>query len=262
MTSTHRGRLANASWADGLTLLGLVLLALGPVLPDIVLTVAGIVLLAASLRPMPRDGRFSRPARAMVGALCLYFAAGRVIFVWPAYLLVPILVVVLLGALAGFGREVSATLARGRLGRTEWLLVAVIALAAGAALVGWTVLLRPDLSKLQAMVPRWPLPALVGAGVVFSVGNAVLEEVIWRGVLQRWLATFMAPAAAVAVQAASFGALHYGGFPNGWVGVGLATLYGLMIGGLALRSGGLLAPVLAHIAADAVIFILLASSLD
>lgn len=248
-------------WGDLATLLGLLLLAVLPLAPAPVLGVAGGILLAGCLRGLPGDGRFSRPARAMTGALCLYLALGRAGMIWPVYLLLPILLALAAGFLAGFGREFLETLARGRLGRTEWVLIGLIAVVAGSALIGWVVLFRPDLSRLQSMLPRWPPAALIGAGVAFSVVNATLEEIIWRGVLQRWLMTFTAPALAVAVQAASFGALHYGGFPSGWVGMGLATIYGLMTGALALRSRGLLAPIIAHIAADAVIFTLLATSL-
>ena len=43
-------------------------------------------------------------------------------------------------------------------------------------------------------------------------------------------------------------------------GIGLAAIWGAMIGALALRSQGLLAPIVAHIAADAVIFAVLASA--
>jgi membrane protease YdiL (CAAX protease family) len=43
--------------------------------------------------------------------------------------------------------------------------------------------------------------------------------------------------------------------------MGLAAMWGAMIGALALRSRGLAAPVVAHIAADAVIFAVLAGAL-
>ncbi|MBW3559478.1 MAG: CPBP family intramembrane metalloprotease [Proteobacteria bacterium] len=210
---------------------------------------------------MPEDGRFSRPARAVTGALCLYIVLGRQGMIWPFYLLFPLLAAGALAFVAGFGRDLLASVERGRLGRVEWALVALITVVAAFALVAWTVLFRPDLSRLNSMLPPWPLPGLIAAGLAFSAINAVLEEAIWRGVLQRWLLTLTAAPIAVAVRAVSFGALHYGGFPSGWVGMGLAGVYGLMIGALALRSKGLLAPVIAHIAADLVIFTVVASSL-
>ena len=62
---------------------------------------------------------------------------------------------------------------------------------------------------------------------------------------------------AVLVQAAAFGLLHLSGFPGGAVGVGLAAVYGVMLGVLRRRAGGLLAPYVAHVAADLTVFVLL-----
>jgi membrane protease YdiL (CAAX protease family) len=111
-------------------------------------------------------------------------------------------------------------LQRGHLDRTEWLWIAVIAILAATALIAWVVLFAPDLSRLRSMLPAWSLLGLVAAGAGFSVLNALLEEVVWRGVLQAWLLTWVPPWAAVGAQALSFGAAHYAGFPaasSAWV---------------------------------------------
>jgi len=50
------------------------------------------------------------------------------------------------------------------------------------------------------------------------------------------------------------GLAHIHGFPRGWLGVALATVYGLMTRVLRMRSRGLVAPLVAHVAADATIF--------
>ena len=247
---------------DLITLLGLVVYALRSVLPTFAMGAAGAALLAASVRALPGDGRFSRSARAMVGGLCFYVAVAGPWRMWPAYMLVPIAGALGLAFAAGFGRDCLAALDRGRLGRTEWGLIALIATVAAIALVAWVALFQPDLTRQRGMLPHWPLFWLIGAGAAFSILNAILEEIVWRGVLQRWLMTFMAPFAAVGVQAASFGAAHYAGFPSGAVGIGLAAVWGAMIGGLALRSRGLLAPIMAHVAADAFIFAVLAGALE
>jgi len=63
------------------------------------------------------------------------------------------------------------------------------------------------------------------------------------------------------LQAWLFGAMHYlQGFPNGGWGLVMAAVYGLMLGWLRRRSQGMLAPWLAHICADMVIFAILAAS--
>lgn len=245
---------------DVATLLGLALYALLPAVPVFVLGAAGAALLLTCVRVLPGDARFSRPARVVVGALCLYPALASSWRIWPAYLLVPIIAAFGIAVAAGFKRDFVAALDRGRLGATEWVLIALIAVVAAIALVGWVALFQPDLSRLRAMVPPWPWLGLIAAGVGFSVINAILEEIVWRGILQRWLMSWMSPMAAVAVQAAPFGAAHANGFPSGVVGIGLAAIWGGMIGGLALRSNGLAAPIVAHIAADAVIFAVLASA--
>jgi membrane protease YdiL (CAAX protease family) len=57
-----------------------------------------------------------------------------------------------------------------------------------------------------------------------------------------------------------FGVGHLHGFPSGWIGVGLATIYGLMLGVVRLRTGGLLAAWIAHVAADFTIACLILTS--
>jgi len=60
-----------------------------------------------------------------------------------------------------------------------------------------------------------------------------------------------ASALPVFLQAIAFSALHLqGGFPRGVVGVGLAFVYGLLLGALRRRAGGLLAPWVAHVFTD------------
>jgi membrane protease YdiL (CAAX protease family) len=121
--------------------------------------------------------------------------------------------------------------------------------------------LEPDLSRFRATLPPWPLLALIGAGAGFFIINAMLEEFVWCGVFQDWLLSIMSPAWAVAIQALSFGTVHYLGFPGGFAGAALATIYGAMVGALAFSAGGLLAALVAHIAADAVIFTIVAGFL-
>ena len=84
-----------------------------------------------------------------------------------------------------------------------------------------------------------------------------MEEVLFRGLLFDGLRASYGVSAAVCLQAVVFGAFHYQGFPSGAVGVGLASVYGLMQGGLRVYSGGLAACWIAHTFADATIFLLL-----
>ena len=139
-------------------------------------------------------------------------------------------------------------------------LVAATALLSGAALVGWVVLYNPNLEHhLQVLrtVPIWAYPL---AAVGFALFNAALEEVVFRGVMMEALDSALGEGrASITLQALSFAAFHYiTGFPNGAVGFLMVAVYGGMLGILRRRARGLLAPWVAHIAADAVIFTILA----
>lgn len=55
------------------------------------------------------------------------------------------------------------------------------------------------------------------------------------------------------MQPIAFGCMHYRGVPGGGIGVALAATCGLILGVIRLHAGGLLAPIVAHVAAGAVI---------
>jgi membrane protease YdiL (CAAX protease family) len=81
---------------------------------------------------------------------------------------------------------------------------------------------------------------LVPGAILFSLANAALEDAAYRGVVLDALGPGIV---AGVFQALSFAALHFqGGFPRGAIGVGLAFVYGLALGGLRRKAAGLLAP--------------------
>ena len=130
-----------------------------------------------------------------------------------------------------------------------------VCVVAAIALGAWYALFRPNLTDLvAAFVPAAPVVPLVLGGLLFSMLNATVEEGAYRGVIQHGLETTIGLGmSALVLQAAAFGALHINGFPRGWAGVGLATMYGLMMGAVRRRSGGMLAPWIAHVLTDIVI---------
>jgi membrane protease YdiL (CAAX protease family) len=133
-----------------------------------------------------------------------------------------------------------------------------IILVASAALVLWYAILRPDLREQAANLQMTDRMPWLFAGVLFAVVNATLEEVVFRGVLFEALLVELGPKAGLAAQAVLFGMAHLHGIPNGVLGVGMVTVYGLMLGSLRRRAEGLGAPIVAHIFADATIFALVA----
>jgi uncharacterized protein len=117
-------------------------------------------------------------------------------------------------------------------------------------LVGWTVLLKPDVADFAQMVPRLEVPLLVIGSVGFAATNALFEEWIWRGVFQKCLADLYPLRVAIGTQALSFGIAHAHGFPRGVTGVVLAGVWAVLLGLLRAKSRGLFAPFLAHFVAD------------
>jgi len=195
-------------------------------------------------------------AGVLVGAASI----ERLMLLWPLPALLAALALWIVGPRAPAGRRFPF-LACGELGREAHLSIVASAVVAGAALVLWFVLARPDYSAIRAMFPPVSTPLLMLGVLAFAAVNGALEELAYRGVVLDALdAALGVRAAPVVIQALAFGALHYGGFPRGAAGVALATIYGLMMGTIRRRSRGLLAPWLAHILADTVIGSLLLAS--
>jgi uncharacterized protein len=138
-------------------------------------------------------------------------------------------------------------------GYVPWLPTALCAAITPIPLVSWVVFMDPDIGALLQAIPDVSLPLLIAGGVLFAIVNATGEELVWRGLLQDRLQILFGPTMAIAIQGGSFGAQHAHGFPRGIVGVTLAGIWGLMLGWLRKRSGGILAPILAHVIADATI---------
>ena len=124
-------------------------------------------------------------------------------------------------------------------------------LSASIALSLWFYLLKPDISDIKDNFPKGEVPVLIAAGIGFAILNAIAEEFLFRGILfESLLAAKCSVLWALIFQALSFGILHLHGFPRGWVGVGLAGIYGLMTGLIRILSKGIYYPVLVHIFAD------------
>ena len=87
--------------------------------------------------------------------------------------------------------------------------------------------------------------------------NAAVEEAIFRGVLQEAATAAYGVPLGIALQAVAFGLLHLVGVPSGVVGAVMAGGWGLALGILRWRTGGIVAPYLAHVAADLTIVLML-----
>jgi len=143
----------------------------------------------------------------------------------------------------------------GKLDRVAAILaVVVVALSAGG-LIGWVHFAKPPMGGYARTLPNLSPRLLAVYMGGFAIINALIEEIIWRGVMMTALDTaFGAGLFSVLIQAVSFGLAHYrGGFPSGWIGALLAGLFGLAMGLLRRRTKGLLTSWCVHSAADLVV---------
>lgn len=190
----------------------------------------------------------------------LAWAAGSipVLGAWPLPLAAPLIAYLFLIALIP---KLRATAPRVRTGRTDALAlkitVAVMSISIGV-LIAFDRIMRPDVSEYHTFLPVSALGGVISAGILFSLLNPVLEEVIFRGILFDAVRAQVGPIATVFITAALFGIAHLRGYPPGPIGAVLAFLYGIAMGGLRSLTGGIALPILAHVAADATIYVLIA----
>ena len=124
---------------------------------------------------------------------------------------------------------------------------------AGAALTVWTLVVTPAAPPYLAQLQRLPVWLAILGVIGFAFVNPIWEEVLFRGVILQDLTEIWGPRIAVVAQAVLFGAAHWAGFPSGWVGMLMAAVWGLMLGVIRLRTGGIALPYLVHVTANAVI---------
>ncbi|PJZ25874.1 CPBP family intramembrane metalloprotease [Leptospira hartskeerlii] len=140
---------------------------------------------------------------------------------------------------------------KGEVSKQVLGLSVLFVLSASIALFLWFYLLDPDISDIKENFPKGDIPVLIASGIGFAILNAIAEEFLFRGILFEALLTArLSLYWAFVFQAFSFGILHLNGFPRGWVGVGLAAIYGLMTGLIRILSKGIYYPVLVHFFAD------------
>jgi membrane protease YdiL (CAAX protease family) len=254
-----------------LAALGPALLLAGALVPDLrpvvaVTSVVGWVLLRAARRPA-----------AVAWAAVLPLA---VVLTWPWLLgadasigdpacrdpFSAIAVRRLAVAVAGLGMVGGLAVAHGsdrrelglaRPSRTE----ALVALAGGLVLVLAGLFIGPAVARPFFGDLDFPRPpaALVPA-VLFGIANGVLEEVLYRGALQAWLARLVPIGWAIAFQGLVFGVVHAGPEVLALLPVHIALLTSVGIaGGVARwRFGSLWIPIGIHVGADIALYVGLA----
>jgi membrane protease YdiL (CAAX protease family) len=187
----------------------------------------------------------------MAGAL-----AVPVLRPWPWFWLAPFVAYALLVVGMPCLRH-SIWLRAGQISRESVVATMAVMAVSVAALIVFHFTARPDVDALRAAIPINALGGVITAGIVFCVLNATLEELVFRGVLFDALESKWGSWFTVAATSLLFGVAHAHGYPSGIIGVCMASLFGLVMGLLRLRTGGLVLPIAAHIVADATIYSIL-----
>jgi membrane protease YdiL (CAAX protease family) len=87
------------------------------------------------------------------------------------------------------------------------------------------------------------------------MGNAMAEELIFRGVFANELIKLAGLNGGIMLQSLIFGFAHFRyGFPNGLLGASLACIFGLFMGILYVQTGGIIMPIIIHTIVDIMIF--------
>ena len=194
----------------------------------------------------------TRPAaRSALLLAALLSAAVTLPLVWPLPLVAAVLVFTLLTTGWRPVRWEPRWWRPGAVNGRAWAAVAVVVAGSGAVLWLWyaAIGVRSGGQAVQReILQSYPWWVVVPSVAAFVLLNAAAEEAIFRGVLQQAMAETGPISLAVAVQALAFGLIHlYTGFPTGPLGMALAMLFGLILGVLRVRTGGLLAPWVAHV---------------
>jgi len=246
------------SFGAGIIALDIVILSIVFFSRTVELWAALISLLLAALSMRPRDAQalhLTLFTAALITAACLRPPLRS----WPYGLLIPISCYC--AAVLIFPRLRTSILWMhfGYFSKKTALLVSVIALLSGFALWIWYVLLKPDLTVQLGHMPNMPAWFLPIVGITFAASNAAVEEFVFRGVIMQALDSAAGPGIiSVIFQGWLFGAIHYReGFPKGGWGTAMTLVYGLLLGGIRRHSQGMLAPWVAHVIADLVIFAIL-----
>jgi membrane protease YdiL (CAAX protease family) len=144
----------------------------------------------------------------------------------------------------------------GIIDRKVTLLSIAIVLVSSLSLVAWVLRMRPDFKPYLALLPVLPVWVYPFVGLGFALVNAAMEEIVFRGIIMEAADSAAGPGyGSVCIQAVPFAALHYyAGFPNGMVGLAMTFAYGVMQGAIRRISGGMLAPLVTHVAADMTFF--------
>lgn len=181
---------------------------------------------------------------------------------WPWVWLAPFIAYfILVGSVPSLRRSMG-WLRAGRLTSTSIVAAMAVMGLTVLALVLFHATAEPDVHGYRSAIPFDALGGVIMAGVIFTIVNATLEELVFRGILFDALESQWGVWVTLIATALLFGLGHLRGYPSGVVGACLAAAFGFAMGLLRLWSGGLVLPIVAHMVADATIYVILVHSQD
>jgi membrane protease YdiL (CAAX protease family) len=147
-----------------------------------------------------------------------------------------------------------------RLGKVSGASIAAtlgIMVMTSVALVAFNRVAKADPSSYRVVPSFEMFGGVIVWGVVFTVVNATLEELVFRGVLFDAVRSQWNVWVTVVGTSLLFGLGHLHGYPPGLWGACLAVAFGFAVGVLRVWTGGLGLPIVAHMGADATIYCIL-----
>ncbi|AXA33570.1 CPBP family intramembrane glutamic endopeptidase [Francisella adeliensis] len=187
----------------------------------------------------------------------------------PIYLIIPLyqnpmfatLVIALVISVLIYGKQVFRLFSFGKVKDVRiWFAIAFVAVIASSSLVLWGLWAdnlgvgAPTITELK----RHSTILLLLVIPLITLLNAIVEEIVFRGILQTELSDIFGISVAIFLQAFLFAGFHYaGGFPNGLIGFGMTFVYAGALGVMRHKVKGLLAPIITHWLADLTIVIFL-----
>ena len=197
------------------------------------------------------------PWPAIHGAVLLVLLGVYYIWlppVWPWFWLLPLVGYASLVLLIRPLRQSFSGVSLGRLDKVGILGALLLTGITSLVLLAYHALVSPDVTTLAASLPLSAFGNVAFAWMSFSIVNALLEELVFRGILFHAVAGEWGAAIAVGGTAVVFGLGHLQGYPPGPLGAVLAGVYGVVLGLLRWWTRGLALPIGCHVCADATIF--------
>ncbi len=176
-------------------------------------------------------------------------------WIWSFYILAPMA----FGASALFFPSIgAATRDWLRFGSIDWNVgkrIALVVAVMYVIMLGGVVLFHFDMTHQPLIRSGLSLIALVFVGIAIAAVNAGAEEFVYRGLVMQSLDKGIGAGwPSLLLQAVAFGTFHFNSSEPGFTGIAGEALFGLLLGWLRRSSRGMLAPYIAHISVDLLIW--------